>query len=174
MNRTQKEDLVSQLSTSLGKSHAVVVTDFQGLTVEKMSGLRRKLDEAGANYQVAKNTLVKLAIKGSDAEVITDLLSGSNALSYTSGDPAAMAKALVDFAKDNDKLEIKGGVLGGKLLDYNQIKAIADLPSREVLLATVLGAMNAVPTGFVRVLAAVPQTLVYALAAIRDQKEQAA
>jgi large subunit ribosomal protein L10 len=92
-------------------------------------------------------------------------------LSATEDDPASLAKVLVEFAKANEKLVVKGGVLMDKPVTPEQIKAIADLPSREVLLATMLGAMNAVPTGFVRVLAAMPQGLVTALSAIRDQKE---
>ena len=129
------------------------------------------MDEAGADYRVSKNTLIKLAAKGTDAEGISELLTGNNALGTTTGDPVPLAKALVDYAKGNDKFVVKGGVLGGRRLGFENIKALADLPGREVLLATMLGTMNAVPGGFVRVLAAVPQSLVYALAAIKEQKE---
>lgn len=174
MNRTQKEQAVAGLTGSLQEAKAVFVTDFQGLKVGHMSQLRRKIGEVGGQYQVAKNTLIRLAVKGSPAEGVTEFLSGNNALGSTASDPAALAKVLVDFAKDHDKLVIKGGVLQGKSLDVNQVKAIASLPSREVLLAKVLGTMNAVPTGFVRVLAAVPQSFLFALSAIRDQKEQPA
>lgn len=174
MNRKQKEDVVAQLSAVFEKSQAVFVADFKGLPVDQMSELRRKISQAGGEFQVAKNTLAKIAAKGTDAECVSDLLHGNNALGSTNGDPAAFAKALVEFAKTNDKLVIKGAALGGNLLNFDQVKAMADLPSREVLLAMMLGAMNAVPGGFVRVLAAVPQKLVYALAAIRDSKESAA
>ena len=174
MERKKKEEVVAQLKKDLTESDAVFLTNFQGLSVEKMSALRRKVDGAGGRYQVAKNTLVKIAAKGTPAEVIGELLVGCNALSITNGDPAALAKALIDFAKENDKLEVRGGALSGRLLGFEQVKAMADLPSREILLATMLGAMNAVPGGFVRVLAAVPQTLLYALSAIRDAKETAA
>lgn len=173
MNRQQKEETVAALSACLNEAEAVFVTDFQGLKVDEISGLRRKIDEAGGQYRVAKNTLIKLAAKGTDAEPLSEMLVGNNALGTTTQDPVALAKTLVEFAKGNDKFSVKGGVLSGKLLDFAQVKAMADLPSREVLLATVLGAMNAVPTGFVRVLAAVPQNLLYALSAIRDQKEEA-
>lgn len=174
MKRQKKESVLADLSARLGQAQAVVVTDFKGLKVSQMSGLRRKISEAGGEYQVAKNTLINLAIKGTKMEVMSQLLTGNTALGFTHGDPATLAKALMDFAKTNDKLSIKGGAIGGRVLDPTQVKAIADLPSREILLATMLGAMNAVPTGLVRVLAAVPQGLLFALSAIKDQKAEAA
>ena len=174
MKRKEKETSVAALKDLIAGSQSVVVTDFKGLKVDEMSGLRRKLREADADYHVAKNTLIRRAIQDTEAECIGDLLVGNSALSTTGRDPASLAKALVEFAKSNDKLVIKGGALGGKPLNAAQIKAIADLPPREVLLAMAFGALAAVPTGFVRVLAAVPQKLLYALSAIRDQKESAA
>ena len=174
MNRNEKEAVVAQLTEDLGQSQAVFLTDFQGLKVDQLSDLRRKIREAGGRYQVAKNTLIKRAIKDTPLEPLTDMLTGNNALSMTDGDAAALAKSLVEYAKGQDKLVIKGGILSGKTVSYEQVKAIADLPSWEVLLAMTLGTMNAVPSGFVRVLAAVPQKLVYALAAISDQKKEAA
>lgn len=173
MDRNKKEQVVADLSRHLKDAQAVFVTDFKGIPMEIMTGLRLKLREAGAEYQVAKNTLVKIAAKDSPAEQLAGMMTGNNALGFTYGDAAALAKALSDFAKTNDKFVIKGGTLGEKVLNPAQIKALANLPSREVMLATLLGTMNAVPTNMVRVLAAVPQKLVYALSAIRDQKEAA-
>jgi large subunit ribosomal protein L10 len=173
MDRNKKEQVVASLGQSLSQAQAVIVTDFKGIPMEQLSALRLKLREAGAEYQVAKNTLVKLAAKGTSLEQLSDMMIGNNALALTTGDPAALAKVLSDFAKGNDKFIIKGGTLGEKVLNPAQIKALASLPSREVMLATFLGTLNAVPTSFVRVLAAVPQKLVYCLAAIRDQKEAA-
>jgi len=173
MDRTQKEQVVASLRQSFAEAQAVIVTDFKGIGMEQLSGLRAKMREIGAEFQVSKNTLVKLAAKDTPMDQLSDMMVGNNALGFTKGDPAALAKALSDFAKTNDKFVIKGGVLGEKTLNQAQIKALANMPSREVMLATLLGTMNAVPTSFVRVLAAVPQKLVYALAAIRDQKEAA-
>jgi len=173
MERSKKEQVVAELSQTLRESQAVIVADFKGLGMEQLSELRVKMRSSGSRFQVAKNTLVKLASKDTAMAQLDDLMVGNNALATTDGDPAAMAKALSEFAKTNDKFVIKGGVLGEKVLNQAQIKALASLPSREVMLGTLLGTMNAVPTGFVRVLAAVPQKLVYALAAIRDQKEAA-
>ncbi|MEW6267566.1 MAG: 50S ribosomal protein L10 [Thermodesulfobacteriota bacterium] len=170
MNKQQKEEVVAGLTDKLALAKAVVVTDFKGLKVGEMDNLRRKVREAGAEYEVAKNTLAKRAAQGLEASVLADLLVGNSGLATTRGDPAALAKALVEFVKGNDKVTIKGGALAGRLLDPAQIKALADLPGREILLATLFGVMNAVPTGLVRVLAAVPQGFLRALAAIRDQK----
>jgi large subunit ribosomal protein L10 len=174
LKRSDKETVVEELTGVFSGARAAFITDFQGLTVSKITDLRRKVGEAGGEYRVAKNTLMTRAVKDTPCEPITPFLQGNNALGTTEGDPVPLAKALVDYAKAENKLVIKCGVLNGQLLDLDQVKAMAELPSREVLLAKVLGAMNAVPAGFVRTLAAVPQNLVYALAAIRDQKQEAA
>ncbi|MDL2226186.1 50S ribosomal protein L10 [Deltaproteobacteria bacterium OttesenSCG-928-M10] len=173
MDRNKKEQVVAELAGIFKEAQAVIVTDFKGIRVETLRDMRIKMRAAGCDYQVAKNTLVKLAAKDTPMSHLSDMMVGNNAIGYTKGDPAALAKALSDFAKTNDKFVIKGGVLGDKVLNPAQIKALASLPSREVMLATLLGTMNAVPTSFVRVLAAVPQKLLYALSAIRDQKEAA-
>ncbi|MBW2092232.1 MAG: 50S ribosomal protein L10 [Deltaproteobacteria bacterium] len=138
-----------------------------------MSNLRRQVREGGGEYRVVKNTLLSLAAKGTDTEQLSDLFVGNNALGTTTGDPVPLAKALVEFAKENEELVIKGGILSGKILNFEQIKRIGDLPSREVLLGKLLGTMNAVPTNLVRVFSSIISNFVYALAAIRDQKEQA-
>ena len=173
MDRNAKEKIKDELASHLAEVDTVIVTDFQGLNVASMDQLRRKVSEAGGSYQVVKNTLLRLAAKGTDAEKLSELYAGNNALGTTKEDPVSLAKALVDFTKENEMLSIKGGVLSGKVLDLSQIQSIATLPSREVLLAMMLGAMNAVPTGLVRVLNGVMANFVYALVAIKDQKEQA-
>jgi len=171
LDRSQKNQIVAELATRLKEVEVVILTDFKGLDVTKMSDLRRQVREVGGEYRVVKNTLLKLAAKGTDTEKLYDLFVGNNALGTTAGDPVPLAKALVDFAKNNE-LAIKGGVLSGKTLDIDQISRMGDLPSREVLLGMMLGAMNAVPTNLVRVFNGIISNFVYALAAIRDQKEQ--
>lgn len=173
MDRNQKEQSVEALRISLTEAKAVFVADFKGLPMSSLGELRLKVRAVDGQFQVAKNTLIKIAAKDTQAESISEHMTGNNALGFTDGDVAALAKSLMDFARQNDKLVIKGGVLGDKPINAEGIKALASLPSREVLLATMLGAMQAVPGGLVRVLAAVPQKLVYALVAIRDQKEAA-
>lgn len=172
MNREQKEEVVAKLAARLSESQAIFLTGFKGLKVEEMRNLRRKVNESGGRYEVVKNTFLRLACPEDVLERVSDLIVDNNALGTTTGDPVPLAKALVDFAKKNDKLIIKGGILSDQALTYDQIKTLADMPSREVLLATLFGTMNAVPTGLVRVLSAVQTNFVYALAAIRDQKEQ--
>ena len=173
MERVKKEAVVEALKRTFDKAQAVFVADFKGLSMETMVGLRRRVKQSGGEFKVTKNTLVKRAAEGRPSERLGPLLAGNNALGYTEADPAALAKVLQDFAKEQEKFKIKGGLLNDRLLDPAQIKALASLPPRDALLSSLLGTMQAVPSGMVRVLAAVPRQLVYALAAIRDQKAEA-
>jgi large subunit ribosomal protein L10 len=170
VERLKKEAVVESLRGTFDRSSAVFVADFKGLSMETMLGLRRKVKLSGGQFKVTKNTLVRLAAKGRPTEALSHLLIGNNALGYTEADPAALAKVLQDFAKEQERFKIKGGVLKDRVLDPGQIKALAGLPPRQVLLSSLLGTMQAVPGGFVRVLAGVPRKLLYALVAIRDQK----
>ena len=173
MNLNDKQQIVSELSEEFAKSAVVIVTDYKGLDVTTMNGLRRQLREAGTEYRVVKNTLLIRASEENDVNLIKDVFTGPNAVAFSYDDPVAPAKVLTDFAKENDKLEIKIGVMNGKVLDLNAIKALSSLPSREELLAQVLAAMVAVPTSLVRALNDVPQRMVNVLSAIKDQKEAA-
>jgi len=168
-----KKKLVDELAEKFSRSAIIIATDYKGLNVVKMNELRRKLGEAEVEYQVVKNRLLKRAAENTDVALMTDHFQGPTAIALGYDDPVKPAKALLNFAKDNEKLEIKGGVMGGKTLDFNAVKSLSDMPSREVLLSQVLSAMNAVPTGLVRALNNVPERLVYALQAIKDQKEAA-
>jgi len=173
LNKTSKEQLVAELAEKMKVAKAAFVADYRGISVEQANRLRGELYKAGVEYRVVKNTLLKLAIAGTDNECLGEYLAGPTAVTIAVGDPVAPAKALSDFAKAVDKFELKGGVLDGKLLSVADIKALADLPSREVLLAKMLGSLNAPATNMVGVLAAIPRSLVLALAAIRDQKQAA-
>lgn len=169
--RAKKETSVASLKDSLSRSKMTIISDYRGLTVKEIGDLRRQLQKVDADYTVAKNTLVKVALKGEElGESLAPMLKGPTALAVSYGDPVAPAKILVDFMKKVKKTELRGGVLEGKIVGADQVKAIADLPSREVLIATVLGTMQAPISGFVRALAGVPSNLVYALEAIRKQK----
>ncbi|MDR2442205.1 MAG: 50S ribosomal protein L10 [Deltaproteobacteria bacterium] len=173
MERHKKEAVVGELKETFDSAQAVFVTDFKGLSMETIGNLRRRVRQCGGEFKVTKNTLVRLASKGKPTEKLDSLLVGNNAIGYTLADPAALAKVLQDFSKEQDKFVIKGGLLKDRFIDPAQVKALASLPSREALLSSLLGTMQQVPTGLVRVLAAVPQKLVYALAALRDQRAQA-
>jgi len=170
MDRNTKEQIVAEYSEKLASATALFVADYRGLDVDKVNKLRGQLREVGVEYRVAKNTLLTLAAKGTDAECLNDYFQGPTAIAIASGDPVAPAKALSEFAKANDKFELKGGALGSKLLTIADIKALADLPSREVLLAKMLGSINAPTSNFVGVLAAIPRSLVQVLSAIQDKK----
>jgi len=170
LNRQSKEDLVAELAERLKVTKAAFLADYRGLNVGKATELRRKLRAAGVEYRVVKNTLLRLAARGTPVACLDAELKGPTAVALVTGDPVAPAKALVEFAKANQKFELKAGMLDGKLLRPEDVKALADLPSREVLLARLLGTLNA-PTGnFVGVLAAIPRSLVQVLSAIKDQK----
>ena len=138
-----------------------------------INDLRRKLREANVEYQVVKNSLLVRASEDTEVASIKDHFKGPSAVAISYDDPVAPAKVLTEFAKDNKKLEIKVGVLNGKVLDVQAIKALASLPSREVLLAQFLATLNAVPGSFVRTLAEIPRSFVNVLTAIKDQKEAA-
>lgn len=174
MNRSEKEAVVKSISDRLSRAQALVLTDFSGLKVDQMTELRDKLREQGLDYLVAKNTLLKLAGQGTDAQELTEDLAGPNGLGFSYDDPVALAKVLTEFAKANPKLQIKGGMLEGQLIDAASLAELAKLPSREVLLAQLLGVMNGVARNFVSVLAAVPRGLVTALKQIEEQKAEAA
>lgn len=173
LNLAQKEKLVSDLHRKFEEKKILILVDYKGLNVPKITELRAKLREADVEFVVVKNTLLARAAKDTDVELIRDHLAGPNAIAMSYADPVVPAKVLNEFAKENAKLEIKVGVLSGKALNFNDIKALSDLPSRDVLLATLLSAMNAVPTSLVRSLNNVPERLVYVLQAIKDQKEAA-
>ena len=173
MKLNEKRAVVDELSEKFAQSQVVIATDYKGLDVQTINTLRRQLREAGVHYRVVKNTLLVRASENNDVALIKDIFKGPTAVAYSFDDPVAPAKVLTDFAKKNEKLEIKAGVMGGKALDVAAIKALASLPSREELLAKLLSVFNGVPTQLVRLLNAVPQQALNVLVAIKDQKEAA-
>ena len=168
-----KQQITEDLHARFARSAIIVVTDYKGLDVTSINDLRRKLRQSDIEYQVVKNTLLVRAAEDTEVALIKDHFKGPSAVAISYDDPVAPAKVLTQFAKENDKLEIKVGVLNGKVLDVQAIKALATLPSREVLLAQFLSVLNAVPTSFVRALAEIPRSLLNVLTAIKDQKEAA-
>lgn len=150
MDRTQKSEAVAQLNAIFNEVGVVVVTRNLGLSVAQSTDLRTKMRDAGASYKVAKNTLTKIALEDSPYKGLEEYLSGPTALAYST-DPVAAAKATVDFAKTNDRLEIVGGSMGGQLLDEAGIKALASLPSLDQLRGTLVGLINAPATKIARV-----------------------
>lgn len=153
MNRDEKKEAVASLGAMLSDAGAVVVTRNLGLTVAQSTGLRSDMREAGASYKVTKNRLAKLAIQDTDYASIGDMLTGPVALAI-SPDPVAAAKAVVEFAKTNDKLEIVGGAMGDTVLDVAGVKALAALPSLDELRGKLVGLLNAPATKVAQVVSA--------------------
>ena len=145
MDRAQKAESVAQLNAVFNEVGVVVVTRNLGLSVAQSTALRTKMRDAGASYKVAKNRLAQLALKDTDYAGIEEYLTGPTALAY-SVDPVAAAKAAVDFAKTNDKLEIVGGAMGKQVLDAEGIKALASMPSLDELRGRIVGLINAPAT----------------------------
>lgn len=171
-----KVAVVDELKEKFADTDGMILTEYRGLNVSDMAELRHALRQAGGEYKIYKNTLVRLAARDAGLE-IEDLLVGPTALAFvgerpdgSEGDVAAVAKALREFAKSNQLLVIKGGVLGDKPLDSDGIKALAELPSREILLAQLAGALQAPMASFARLLSAVPRQFAYALDALIEQR----
>lgn len=170
----KKSKLVEELQTMVAQAHISILADFTGLPVEDLGQLRRMVKEASGVVKVAKNTLLHraAAAPGSLLAPLTPQLTGPNALMLGFDDPVALAKVLVKFAQDRPQLKIKAGAMGNQTLSSKDIEALAKLPGREVLLAQFLGALQAVPTALVTVLAGVIRNFLNVLVAIKEQKEQ--
>ena len=169
----QKKQIVQGLTEKIKSAQSIVLADYRGLTVEQDTALRNALRAAGVDYKVVKNTLTSLAMKASGLEDLDGFLSGPTAMAISTTDAVAPAKILAEYAKKFEKLELKAGMVEGKVIDVDGIKALAELPSREVLIAKVLGGFNAPISGFVTVLNANLKGLVVALNAIAEQKTEA-
>ena len=165
--RPEKAAKVAEIKELLTSSKCTVLVDFCGLTVAQDTALRRKMREAGVTYIVVKNTLLRIAAQEAGIEGLEPVLEKNTAIAVAPEDPVAAAKIICDFAKENKAL------LDGKVIDDAAIKALAELPPKEVLVAKMLGSMNAPISGFVNVLQGTIRKVVYALDAIREQKESA-
>ncbi|MFA7506479.1 MAG: 50S ribosomal protein L10 [Burkholderiaceae bacterium] len=172
LNRQAKAAVVEEVAAQVAKSEAIVIAEYRGLEVEAITQLRKQAREGGVYLRVLKNTLVRRAVAGTPYEKLSDQLVGP--LIYgMSEDPVACARVLDGFAKKNDRLVIKGGSMPNVPMDVAGVKALADLPSREELLARLLGTMQAPVAKFVQTLNEVPTKFARGLAAVRDQKAEA-
>jgi len=160
---------VDEVRQRLDDSSASVVTEYRGLTVAELAELRRSLAAAGGDYKIFKNTLVRLAIAGGPHQPLQDLLTGPTGITFVRGDVSAVAKALREFSRNNPNLLIKGGLIDGDVLSSSQLGALADLPSRDVLLARFAGALQAPLSQLAGLLQAMPRNLAYGISALLDQ-----
>jgi large subunit ribosomal protein L10 len=171
--RAEKVAVVDEVTGKLQAADAVIVTEYRGMKVGQLAGLRRQLRDQGGEYKVYKNTLARFAAQNAGVAELADLMVGPTALAFVEGDAAAVAKVLRDAARTNPLLIIKGGSMSGKALSAKDVEALADLPSREVLLAQFAGALQAPLVKTAGLLQALPRNFAYGLKALIEQKEAA-
>ncbi|MEO1407755.1 MAG: 50S ribosomal protein L10 [Pseudomonadota bacterium] len=172
MDRAQKEKVVEELGQIFESSGVVVVAHYAGMTVAEMQDLRAKMREAGGSVRVAKNRLAKIALVGTPSSSIADLLSGMTVLAY-SEDPVAAAKVVQDYTKENPKLEVLGGAMGETALDPAGVKAVAAMPSREELIASIVGCIGAPASNIAGAIGAPASNIASILSTIEERGEAA-
>lgn len=165
-----KSENVEEIKEKIQKAQSVVLVDYRGLNVEQLTELRSKYREAGVDYKVYKNTMMRFAFKDSGLEEFNQYLKGPSAIAFGYDDPVNAAKITSEFVKDNEKLEIKAGIVDGKIIDIEGVNNLAKLPSREVLVAQVLGGFNSPIQGFANVLQGTIRFLATVLNAIAEEK----
>ena len=172
--KNEKVEAVQEFLDRVQVSKSAVVTGYTGLTVEEVTDLRAKLFHAKVEYHVVKNNLARIALNKANITVLDDLLVGPTAIALAMEDSVAPARVLTKFAKDHEKLTVRGGWMEGRQITVQDIKALANLPSREVLIAKMLGSMKSPVSGIVQVLAGPARKLVYALNAVAQAKGKTA
>lgn len=172
--KQQREAQVAEIGEKIDRAQAAILVDYRGLNVDAMTKLRRSLRSAGVELKVYKNTLTRIALHARDQTGLDEALQGPTAIAFGYDDPVAPAKLLVEFAKEYDQLEFKAGLVDGRVIGVDDIKALAALPSREELIAKLVGSLSSPLRGLVNVLSGPPRNLVYVLEAIRKQKEEQA
>ena len=174
MARPEKVAKVEEIKERFLGHPVIFFTDFTGLSVEEINHLRFVLRDLGAEYRVLKNTLTLLAIEDTEYEQVAKFMVGPVAAAFTAGDPIEVAKQLISFSRENEELEIKGAFMEGKLLEAGDVRSLATLPSREVLLAKVCSGIKAPINNLHNVLSGPTRKLVYALQAVAAEKSEAA
>ena len=165
-----KSDKIAQIKEKVEKAQVAIFTEYQGMSVEDITNLRRALQKEDGDYMVTKNTLAKIAVKGTEYEILTDALTGPVAIAFGFEDQVAPAKALAKFIKESKKGEILAAAMDGKLLSAAEAKALANLPSKQEIYAKMLGCINSPASGIANSINAVMSSLTRAMAAVRDQK----
>lgn len=170
MDKSNKVKLVEELKEMFSRANATFLAEYQGIKSTSMDSIRKTLRDESVDFRVVRNTLARRAIQGTSLEAIGESLKGPTALIFSYKDAAAAAKSLTQFSKDHPKLKLLLGSLGDKMIGAGDIKGLAELPSREVLLGRLLGSLNSPTTGLAMVLSGVPRKFVYALSSIKDAK----
>lgn len=174
ISKEKKQAIVAGYVDNLSNSRAIILTDYRGLTVARLTELRTRLREDGGKFQIIKNSLFRLALEQADIPIPEDQLCETVAAGYCLSEVPPVAKTLTDFAKETDILVIKGAILGGSFLDANRVKELADLPSREVLQAQIVGSIQGPMSSLVGTITAPMRELVQVLQARSEQGEAAA
>jgi large subunit ribosomal protein L10 len=172
LQRKEKEALVADLHEKLQEAKAAILTDFTGLNVDQITQLRRTLKKSAVDYKVVKNTLLRRASQDTDIEILTEHVVGPIAIALAYEDPVAPAKILLEFSKAQPALEIKAGMVTGTVMSPQDIKTLASLPSKEVLVAKFASLLKAIPTRFVQVLNTPLQRLILTLDSVKTAKEK--
>ena len=165
-----KSEKIDAIKSKVEKAQVAILTEYKGYSVEEITNLRRAIQKDGGDYMVTKNTLAKLAVKGTEYEVLADLLKGPVAIAFGFEDQVSPAKAVAKFIKESKKGAILGGALDGKLLSAKEAEDLSKLPSKEELYAKILGSINSPASGIANSINAVMAQLTRAMAAVRDQK----
>ncbi len=171
LNKEQKGQLIADLKERFSKAKAVVFTDYQGMTVADLTELRILLHKAALDYSVVKNTLARIASRDTGIAAAADLFKGPVGIAIGYDDPALAVKKVIDFSKKHEKLRIKGAILEGKVFDSKELKEIAELPSREVLLSMMAGVFQAPLSKMAGALAATVSSFAYAMEALKGKKD---
>jgi len=174
LNLNDKKAIVAEVADVAANAYSAVAAQYIGLTVEDMTELRKKAREAGVYLRVVKNTLARRAVQGTDFECISEALVGPLVLAFSQEDPGAAARVIKDFAKENDKLEVKIVSIGGKLLAPGEIDRLASMPTKEQAISLMMALMKAPVEKLARTLNEVPTKVTRVVAAVRDQKQDAA
>jgi large subunit ribosomal protein L10 len=174
ISKDKKVQMVADYADQLSRSQAMILTDYRGLTVAEITRLRRNLREVDGSFQVVKNSLFALALQNAGAPVPTELLAGPVAVGYCHGEVPPVAKALTDFAREADELMIKGAILGTSLLDAEDVKGLAELPPREILLAHLVGAVQGPMSSLVTTITAPMREIAQVLKSRSEQGQEAA
>jgi len=171
LNKEEKIRVVSELQGKFQKAKGVVFTDYRGLNVEEITGLRNNLRSASVEYKVVKNTLAKIAAEGTSVSTAKDSFSGPVGIAIGYDDPVLLVKKVLEYSRTNEKLKIKGGVIEGSACTLDALKTISGLPPREVLLSMLAGVMQAPAGKFARLLNATLSRFIYAMEALKNKRE---
>lgn len=170
----QKKQFVTELSETLKSAHTGVIVSYKGITVEDDTKLRREIRESGSHYKVVKNTLLRFALKEAGIEGMEEVLKGTTAIAVSKDDYVSPARILVEYSEKHDAFEVKAGFIDGKAASAEEMKKLAKLPSKEILLSQTLRGLNGPISGFVTVLNGTLKSLVIALNAIAEKQQQSA